>query len=94
MSIEQVVNNVVDPATGEEKETTTVQGHVRIRAKTQGIALSLGDRITVAQKGGRGGSGGQGGAAGGLEDEDEEDDDDVADEIDGVGGAAKQDLLL
>lgn len=25
-------------------------GHVRIRAKTQGIALSLGDKITISQK--------------------------------------------
>ncbi|SJX63600.1 probable SEC26-coatomer complex beta chain of secretory pathway vesicles [Sporisorium reilianum f. sp. reilianum] len=29
----------------------TIQGHVRIRSKTQGIALSLGDKITLAQKG-------------------------------------------
>ena len=28
----------------------TLQGHVRIRSKTQGIALSLGDRITLSQK--------------------------------------------
>lgn len=35
----------------EQLDDGTVQGHVRIRAKTQGIALSLGDRITVAQKG-------------------------------------------
>ncbi|KAL0952200.1 hypothetical protein HGRIS_008809 [Hohenbuehelia grisea] len=28
----------------------TINGHVRIRSKTQGIALSLGDRITMAQK--------------------------------------------
>ncbi|GAA5840616.1 hypothetical protein JCM11251_004168 [Rhodosporidiobolus azoricus] len=28
----------------------TLAGHVRIRSKTQGIALSLGDRITVSQK--------------------------------------------
>ncbi|KAJ7273107.1 coatomer protein [Mycena rebaudengoi] len=28
----------------------TITGHVRIRSKTQGIALSLGDRITMAQK--------------------------------------------
>ncbi|GAK64627.1 coatomer protein [Moesziomyces antarcticus] len=28
----------------------TIQGHVRIRSKTQGIALSLGDKITLAQK--------------------------------------------
>lgn len=27
-----------------------VAGHVRIRAKTQGIALSLGDKITISQK--------------------------------------------
>ncbi|KAM0751934.1 Coatomer, beta subunit [Meredithblackwellia eburnea MCA 4105] len=33
-----------DPATG------AVVGHVRIRSKTQGIALSLGDRITLSQK--------------------------------------------
>jgi len=30
--------------------TGTIQGHVRIRSKTQGIALSLGDKITLAQK--------------------------------------------
>ncbi|XP_019850006.1 PREDICTED: coatomer subunit beta-like [Amphimedon queenslandica] len=29
---------------------TPVQGHVRIRAKTQGMALSLGDKITACQK--------------------------------------------
>ncbi|ORY34789.1 putative ER to Golgi transport-related protein [Naematelia encephala] len=28
----------------------TISGHVRIRAKTQGIALSLGDKITISQK--------------------------------------------
>ncbi|KAF8636776.1 hypothetical protein AX16_010977 [Volvariella volvacea WC 439] len=28
----------------------SITGHVRIRSKTQGIALSLGDRITMAQK--------------------------------------------
>ncbi|KAK4705492.1 coatomer subunit beta, partial [Phenoliferia sp. Uapishka_3] len=34
-----------------EKDAQGVlQGHVRIRSKTQGIALSLGDRITVQQK--------------------------------------------
>ena len=27
-----------------------VSGHIRIRSKTQGIALSLGDKITVSQK--------------------------------------------
>lgn len=34
----------------EELEDGTIQGHVRIRSKTQGIALSLGDKITLAQK--------------------------------------------
>ena len=30
-------------------ETGTIQGHVRIRSKTQGIALSLGDKITLGK---------------------------------------------
>ncbi|KAI0005525.1 coatomer beta subunit [Russula compacta] len=34
----------------ERLESGTITGHVRIRSKTQGIALSLGDRITMAQK--------------------------------------------
>lgn len=34
----------------EELDDGSIQGHVRIRSKTQGIALSLGDKITVAQK--------------------------------------------
>ncbi|KAI0685082.1 coatomer protein [Cytidiella melzeri] len=34
----------------ERTESGTIIGHVRIRSKTQGIALSLGDRITMAQK--------------------------------------------
>ncbi|CDO73176.1 hypothetical protein BN946_scf185007.g231 [Trametes cinnabarina] len=34
----------------ERTEEGTITGHVRIRSKTQGIALSLGDRITMAQK--------------------------------------------
>lgn len=29
------------------EETGQIQGHVRIRSKTQGIALSLGDKITL-----------------------------------------------
>merc|ERR1719450_81751 len=33
-------------------------GSVRIRSTTQGIALSLGDRITIVQRGGVGGPGG------------------------------------
>lgn len=31
----------------EKMETGSISGHVRIRSKTQGIALSLGDRITL-----------------------------------------------
>ncbi|PPQ71431.1 hypothetical protein CVT24_011939 [Panaeolus cyanescens] len=34
----------------ERTEGGTITGHVRIRSKTQGIALSLGDKITMAQK--------------------------------------------
>ena len=37
----------------ERTESGTITGHVRIRSKTQGIALSLGDRITMAQKDGK-----------------------------------------
>ena len=37
----------------ERTENGTITGHVRIRSKTQGIALSLGDRITMAQKDGK-----------------------------------------
>jgi len=33
-----------------EKVAERVEGYIRIRAKTQGIALSLGDRITMMQK--------------------------------------------
>jgi coatomer subunit beta len=36
-----------------EKQTDgTLSGYIRIRSKTQGIALSLGDKITLKQKGG------------------------------------------
>lgn len=31
------------------EETGQIQGHVRIRSKTQGIALSLGDKITLGR---------------------------------------------
>ena len=31
----------------EQLEDGSIQGHVRIRSKTQGIALSLGDKITL-----------------------------------------------
>ena len=31
----------------EKTESGNIVGHVRIRSKTQGIALSLGDRITM-----------------------------------------------
>ncbi len=33
----------------EQLEDGTIQGHVRIRSKTQGIALSLGDKITLGK---------------------------------------------
>lgn len=35
----------------EQLDDGSIQGHVRIRSKTQGIALSLGDKITTVQKG-------------------------------------------
>ena len=34
----------------EKTEAGTISGHVRIRSKTQGIALSLGDRITMGER--------------------------------------------
>ena len=34
----------------ERTEDGHITGHVRIRSKTQGIALSLGDKITLSQK--------------------------------------------
>jgi coatomer subunit beta len=34
----------------EKTEAGTITGHVRIRSKTQGIALSLGDRITMGER--------------------------------------------
>jgi hypothetical protein len=34
----------------ERLESGTITGHVRIRSKTQGIALSLGDRITMGMR--------------------------------------------
>lgn len=33
-----------------EMQKDTVVGHIRIRSRTQGIALSLGDKITIAQR--------------------------------------------
>ncbi|KAJ3056955.1 coatomer subunit beta [Rhizophlyctis rosea] len=33
-----------------EKQGGSISGHIRIRSKTQGIALSLGDKITLSQK--------------------------------------------
>ena len=30
-----------------ESHNNTISGHIRIRSKTQGIALSLGDKITL-----------------------------------------------
>ena len=35
----------------EKKEDVKLTGYIRIRSKTQGIALSLGDRITSVQRG-------------------------------------------
>lgn len=98
VSIEQVANEV-DGADGATPKVT-VQGHVRIRAKTQGIALSLGDRITVAQKNTGKGDG---------EEDEEEDEDSAAALVDGtadlltgaptsaapaVNGVSKQEDLL
>lgn len=34
----------------EKTDKGTITGHVRIRSKTQGIALSLGDRITLGER--------------------------------------------
>ena len=34
----------------EKTDTGAITGHVRIRSKTQGIALSLGDRITLGKE--------------------------------------------
>lgn len=36
----------------EKQEDGKLNGYIRIRSKTQGIALSLGDKITLKQKGG------------------------------------------
>jgi coatomer subunit beta len=35
----------------EHRAEGTIKGHIRIRAKTQGVALSVGDRVTAKQKG-------------------------------------------
>ena len=34
----------------EKQGSSGITGHIRIRSKTQGIALSLGDKITLSQK--------------------------------------------
>jgi coatomer subunit beta len=34
----------------EQQGSGIISGHIRIRSKTQGIALSLGDKITLTQK--------------------------------------------
>ena len=34
----------------ERQASGTLVGYIRIRSKTQGIALSLGDKITIKQK--------------------------------------------
>jgi coatomer subunit beta len=35
-----------------QSDTNKIMGHIRIRSKTQGIALSLGEKINISQKGG------------------------------------------
>ena len=35
----------------ENRPAASIKGHIRIRAKTQGVALSIGDRITAKQRG-------------------------------------------
>ncbi|KAI8824581.1 adaptin N terminal region-domain-containing protein [Fimicolochytrium jonesii] len=42
-----------DETTTAGSAATTITGHIRIRSKTQGIALSLGDKITLSQKNAR-----------------------------------------
>ena len=37
----------------EKTDQGVLDGHVRIRSKTQGIALSLGDQITIGQERGQ-----------------------------------------
>lgn len=37
----------------EKQADGKLNGYIRIRSKTQGIALSLGDKITLKQKGGK-----------------------------------------
>lgn len=34
----------------EQLESNRITGHVRIRSKTQGIALALGDKVSLSQK--------------------------------------------
>ena len=34
----------------ENRADGTIRGHIRIRSKTQGVALSLGDKITETQR--------------------------------------------
>lgn len=43
---EALVNVSIEKQTDEK-----LSGYIRIRSKTQGIALSLGDKITLKQKG-------------------------------------------
>lgn len=43
-----LVNLSIEKQQGDGK----LSGYIRIRSKTQGIALSLGDKITLKQKGG------------------------------------------
>lgn len=45
-----LANLSVEKPLGGSSENPPVQGHIRIRAKTQGMALSLGDKINLSQK--------------------------------------------
>jgi len=45
-----LANVSIEKALGGGDESTPVTGHIRIRAKSQGMALSLGDKINSAQK--------------------------------------------
>lgn len=48
LSIERTVTPA--PAGSDAGDTAVVTGHIRIRAKSQGMALSLGDKINSTQK--------------------------------------------
>ena len=47
LAISQGEDALANLSIEKSEETGAIQGHVRIRSKTQGIALSLGDKITL-----------------------------------------------